>query len=59
MKDPIIAEVRKHRLEHTAQFGGDLHRICEDLRRLELQLGDRLVKRVVKKTASGKRRSVD
>lgn len=42
MKDPIVAEVRKHRMEHTKQFGGDLHKICEDLRRFEAALGDRV-----------------
>jgi hypothetical protein len=43
MKDPIVAEVRKHRMEHTRQFHGDLALICEDLRKLESGLGDRLV----------------
>jgi hypothetical protein len=42
VKDPIIAEVRKHRMEHTKQFGSDLHKICEDLRRLEATLGNRM-----------------
>lgn len=32
MKDPIVEEVRKHRMEHTRQFGGDLVAICADLR---------------------------
>jgi hypothetical protein len=31
MKDPIVAEVRKHRMEHTKKFGGDLAAICADL----------------------------
>ena len=43
MKDPYVAEVREHRLEHTKEFGSDLHLICEDLRRLESSLGDRVV----------------
>ncbi len=43
MKDPIVDEVRKHRIEHTRQFDSDLHRICEDLRRFESTLGDRVV----------------
>nr|VFJ69758.1 MAG: hypothetical protein BECKFW1821B_GA0114236_11716 [Candidatus Kentron sp. FW] len=43
MKDPIIEEVRRHRMEHTREFDFDLHRICEDLRRLEKDLGDRIV----------------
>jgi hypothetical protein len=32
MKDPSVKEVRKYRMEHTQRFGGDFHRICEDLR---------------------------
>jgi len=30
MKDSIVEEVRKYRMEHTKKFGGDLHAICED-----------------------------
>ena len=44
MKDPIVDEVRQHRMEHTQQFHSDLALICEDLRKLEAGLGDRLVK---------------
>lgn len=43
MKDPIVEEVRKYRMEHTQRFGGDLHLICEDLRREEEKYKDRLV----------------
>lgn len=43
MKDPYIAEVRKHRMEHTQQFNSDLHLICEDLRKFESSLGERVV----------------
>ncbi len=32
MNDPIVDEVRRHRMEHTRKFGGDLKLICEDLR---------------------------
>ena len=32
MTDPIVAEVRKHRMEHTQQFNGKLFEICQDLR---------------------------
>src|SRR2546426_515252 len=28
MKDPIVEEVRKHRMEHTRKFDGDLSAIC-------------------------------
>ena len=44
MKDPIVAEVRQHRMEHTQRFNSDLALICEDFRKLEAGLGDRLVK---------------
>jgi hypothetical protein len=43
MKDPIVAEVRQYRMEHTKRFNLDLALICEDLRKLEAGLGDRLV----------------
>jgi len=43
MKDPFVEEVRKNRMEHTKQFGFDLHRICDDLRNLDRSLEDRLV----------------
>ncbi len=43
MKDPIVAEVRQYRMEHTKRFNSDLALICEDLRKLEVTLGDRLV----------------
>jgi hypothetical protein len=35
MNDPIVEEVRRHRMEHTRKFGGDLKRICHDLRRIQ------------------------
>ena len=43
MKDPYVAEVRKYRMQHTRQFGSNLHLICEDIRKFELTLGDRVV----------------
>ncbi len=43
MKGPIAAEVRQHRMEHTKRFHSDLALICEELRKLEANLGDRLV----------------
>ncbi|MCX5644700.1 MAG: hypothetical protein NTZ17_08435 [Phycisphaerae bacterium] len=59
MRDPSVEEVRKHRMEHTRQFGSNLHRICEDLRELEASLGERVValepKKRRPKTASRKR----
>ena len=43
MKDPYVAEVRKYRMQHTKQFDSNLHLICEDLRKFECSLGDRMV----------------
>lgn len=37
--DPIVDEIRRIRQEHTDRFNGDLHAICEDLRRQERQSG--------------------
>ncbi len=45
MKDPIVEEVRRHRMEHTRKFGGDLNLICEDLRRIQLASGCEVVRR--------------
>ena len=45
MKDPIVEEVRRYRMEHTRQFGGDLNRIYEDLRRIQQESGCKLVRR--------------
>jgi hypothetical protein len=44
VKDPIVDEVRRYRIEHTRQFNSDLHQICEDLREFESTLGDRVVR---------------
>lgn len=37
--DPIVEEIRRIRKGHTDRFGGDLHAICEDLRRQERESG--------------------
>ncbi len=37
--DPIVDEIRRIRQEHTDRFHGDLHAICEDLRRQERESG--------------------
>lgn len=55
MKDPIVKEVRAARMEHTKQFNSDLHLICEDLRRLEASLGDRVVKLAPRKISPAKK----
>lgn len=33
--DPIVEEVRRYRKEHAAQYGNDLNRIVEALRKKE------------------------
>ena len=35
IEDPIVAEVRRHRREHTLAHGSDLNRIVADLRKRE------------------------
>lgn len=37
--DPIVDEVRRVRQEYAAQFGYDIRRIAEDLRRQEKESG--------------------
>ena len=37
--DPIVEEIRRIRQQHTEKFNGDLHAICEDLRRQERESG--------------------
>jgi len=44
MKDHIVEEIRKYRMEHTRKFGGDLQVICEDLRAYQAALGIRVVR---------------
>ncbi|HUT55810.1 MAG TPA: hypothetical protein VM658_20635 [bacterium] len=44
MNDPIVAEVRKHRMEHTRKFNGDLAAICEDLRKVQQNSGHKIVR---------------
>jgi hypothetical protein len=44
VKDPIVEEVRKYRMEHTAKFHGDLDAICEDLRRVQATCGHKIVR---------------
>jgi hypothetical protein len=44
MSDPIVQEVRKHRMEHTLKFKGDLTRICADLRAVQVACGHAVVR---------------
>jgi hypothetical protein len=45
MNDPIVEEVRLHRMEHTRRFGGNLNLIFEDLRRIQGVSGYEVVRR--------------
>jgi hypothetical protein len=38
-KDPIVEEIRKYRDEYAGQFSYDLHAICQDLRKKQVQAG--------------------
>ena len=55
MNDPIVDEVRRHRMEHTRKFHSDLTLICEDLRRRQLALGYQVVRRPPKLLVSATR----
>ena len=50
MKDPIVEEVRKHRMEHTREFHGDLAAICADLRQTQSASGHKVVRLPAKRT---------
>jgi hypothetical protein len=62
MKDPIVEEVRKYRMEHTQKFGGDLAAICADLRKIEEASGHEVVRlppKRLKKTETPPAKSSD
>jgi hypothetical protein len=44
MKDPIVEEIRKYRMEHTRKFQGDLSAICTDLRSIQIASGHKIVR---------------
>ena len=44
MKDPIVEEVRKQRMKHTLKFKGDISAICEDLRKIQLSSGHKVIR---------------
>jgi hypothetical protein len=61
MKDPIVEEVRKYRMEHTMKFRADLASICADLRSIQNESGHEVVRRPPRKPerlnrATGKKR---
>ena len=49
MKDPIVEEVRKYRMEHTRKFQGNLPAICADLRKIQISSGHQVVRLAPKK----------
>ena len=51
MTDPIVEEVRRHRMEHTRKFHFDLAAICKDLKRIERISGHRVVRLPARKLA--------
>ena len=55
MKDPIVEEVRKHRMEHTKKFKGDLAAICADLRSVQTACGLSVVRLTAKKPPKAKK----
>jgi hypothetical protein len=44
MKDLIVEEVRKHRMEHTQKHGGDLTAICANLHEIQKVSGHKVVR---------------
>jgi hypothetical protein len=42
-KDEIVEEVRNARLQIGAEFGDDLHRIVENLRKMQVASGHKVV----------------
>ena len=55
MRDPIVEEVRKHRMEHTRKFRGDLSAICADLRSTQISSGHEVVRLAPRKLELRKR----
>ena len=51
MRDSIVEEVRKCRMEHTRKFGGDLAAICRDLRAIQEASGHKVVRLPAKRLA--------
>jgi len=44
MKDPIVEEVRRFRLEHTLKFQGNLEEIVKDLQEIQRRSGHKVVR---------------
>jgi len=54
MKDPIVEEVRKQRMEHTLKFKGDLSAICADLRDVQIASAHKVIRLAPRKLGSKK-----
>jgi len=55
MKDPIVEEVRKQRMKHTLKFKGDISAICEDLRKIQLSSGHKVIRLASRKKETSTR----
>ncbi len=55
MRDLIVEEVRKYRMEHSRKFGGDLNAICTDLRSVQVASGHKVVRLAPRKLDSTSR----
>lgn len=44
MRDPIVEEVRKYRMEHAQKFNFDLTAICDDLKSIQQVSGYKVVR---------------
>ena len=49
MKDIIVEEVRKYRMEHTRKYGGNLSAICNSLKEVQNTSGHEVVRLAPKK----------
>ncbi len=49
MKDPIVEEVRRARMEHTRECNSDLALILEDVRAIQARCGHKVVRLPAKK----------
>ena len=44
MTDPLVDEVRRSRMEHTRKCSFDLDLICEDIRKIQVRCGHKVVR---------------
>ena len=48
-QDPIVEEIHCIRVKHAAQFGNDIHAICEDARKRQAQSNSLIISRPARK----------